>query len=1004
MLRWRPAPRLHSAARLIHGVVLPAGKRGCLIVFIDWPILHDTVGDVLLAAVFLSVLLFVAPQAAALSACTAGEIMAQDAGCPPTGVCTITQSFTVANGCVLDFAGRDVVVGGTGVLKAPAAALTIRAASLALRAGAFLDARGQASSGAGSQGGSVTIETTGAVDIQKSGTTRARIDVSGTYVAGAISIRAGGPITIGGRLGALQLVSSGGGGQINLETSAAIATSAGSEILATGGTNSMLPGGKIRMAAGTSIDLGDLLDVSGSQAGSIELTAGTTLVVRGLKGNGMAAAGEGGGVALVSGRDLSILGQILLRGSSSDSSEGGAGGAVTLKVAYGDLIIAGGIYAEGMSPDGDGGNVEADVNGALQVLAGATISARSNGRDGVGGGISLSAATTLSTAAPLDVSGGADGGSILVESGGDMTLAKNLDARGRYSEGSGGDITVTAGKSGPGALTVQSDLDASGGACSVDGCGEGGSVDVSGCFVQVSSTGRLLARASGIAGYISILAREGFRVDGTVNATKTQAAGADGAILFSYPPDKPPVLRVGGVTPEATFAPMARCTESNRIDCLMPCPACGDGSIDFPETCDDGGVLSCDGCSRFCVAEICDPAALCATECNPGIGCPPLPSTPCGGLPTATPTAPAATKTATQVFTVTPTPTVTLAPGAPTWTVTRTPTGTGTHTNTPAPTVSATATVTSSSTATRSPSLTPTATVSPTRTETPSSQYDAVITVPRPLLVNLGRGGVVAKAARVRVINGSVTDPVKRLIRLVVDEGDCPRGVLVEAPDFNSTLPGAQDTALLAGGQVAYASIPLRFDPEVFQPINRKSPRRCSMRLHAAVVSAGNVDPSPDNNTAILELNVVDKLVRSAPAHQTAIVTVKPLSLRISPRKTSVSHNVRFLVSNADQGDVAGHAIRVVASDGDCPTGTLSLPAFHQPNALPANETMVKSMKNRMGRVTVTVQASEFAGSTRKSPRRCTALLVASGPAGDSDLSNNVTALSIDVVTQGPSR
>ena len=57
--------------------------------------------------------------------------------------------------------------------------------------------------------------------------------------------------------------------------------------------------------------------------------------------------------------------------------------------------------------------------------------------------------------------------------------------------------------------------------------------------------------------------------------------------------------------------------------CLTPCPVCGNGVTEFPETCDDttGTPESCDGCSVFCQLEDCDDGNPCTIDsCDPVTG------------------------------------------------------------------------------------------------------------------------------------------------------------------------------------------------------------------------------------------------------------------------------------------------------------------------------------------------------------------------------------------------
>jgi hypothetical protein len=205
----------------------------------------------------------------------------------------------------------------------------------------------------------------------------------------------------------------------------------------------------------------------------------------------------------------------------------------------------------------------------------------------------------------------------------------------------------------------------------------------------------------------------------------------------------------------------------------------------------------------------------------------------------------------------------------------------------------------------------------------------------------------------------------------------------------------------LAPGQSAVASVPLRIDATKFQPINRKSPQRCTLTFEVAVPLAGNLDPSPENNLVTAELNVVD-LSRTDPflPHQTVVKSVAPVKVKFGRKGLDITRNLVAYVTNADASDIAGHAITLESSDGDCPTGTLGLPIFHRPNAIEQNTAPVKDMKSRHAIIRLVLHAAEFAGGTARSPRRCTALLVATGPAGDNDVSNNVTLVPIDVSTK----
>src|SRR5262249_5119317 len=96
-------------------------------------VLRSSAAVVLGAALFLTI--GSARPAQALTACPAADITAQDPGCPASGACSITQSFTVGNSCVLDFTGRAVTVSASGVLDVGPVKATLNAGSLTVAPG-----------------------------------------------------------------------------------------------------------------------------------------------------------------------------------------------------------------------------------------------------------------------------------------------------------------------------------------------------------------------------------------------------------------------------------------------------------------------------------------------------------------------------------------------------------------------------------------------------------------------------------------------------------------------------------------------------------------------------------------------------------------------------------------------------------------------------------------------------------------------------------------------------
>jgi len=122
-----------------------------------------------LGALFVSV--GIAREAHALNACTAADIIAAEgANCPnSTAPCSIKRSYTIANGCILDFGTRTVTVSG------PGGTLDVGSRGMTIKAGTFTVGSGGNVQGLGNnpapldRGGMIMIQATGAVVIDKDG-------------------------------------------------------------------------------------------------------------------------------------------------------------------------------------------------------------------------------------------------------------------------------------------------------------------------------------------------------------------------------------------------------------------------------------------------------------------------------------------------------------------------------------------------------------------------------------------------------------------------------------------------------------------------------------------------------------------------------------------------------------------------------------------------------------------------------------------------------------------
>ncbi|MCX8073629.1 MAG: hypothetical protein N3C12_14460 [Candidatus Binatia bacterium] len=715
--------------------------------------------------------------AAAIPACTANEIIAQEPNCGPTGNCVITKAYEVPSAapCVFNFSGRNVSLASTSRITVGSGDLTIQAANFTMAPGALIDAQGTGTSGRSANGGTVRIFSSGTVDIQGVSGNRSRIDASANNAAGTIRIEATGNVTLNGRLLATNLRSTADGGSVTVISGGNLSTSATpiTEILVTGGSQAIRGGGQIDLQARGDVTLATntSIDIRGSNGGTLDVSAGGNITFSGAAASSTGEAGSGGTITISAGRRVVIAGVITGNGGTADPTAGGEGGSLSIETLLGDVVIRANLRFEGSDPDGDGGDIDIDANGDIQIASGVTVSTRSDGSLGVGGTVALTAArdivTSTQSAPAIDVSGGGGGGGLDIVAGRNIVLNAPIDVSGRAAGGVGGDVSIVAGDFGNGNLTIANTVDVSGGPCSTEaGCGEGGTTDVEACTLTVAANGRMNGNAPDAGGFHRLTGRQQVQVSGSVTALATTGAGTNGSVGIFFPNTTSPVLSANAVRPTPSLNPRPLCTNLEAAeDCLVPCTTCGNGVIEFPEECDDRNSLNCDGCSSACRFESCPPAEFCAggVACDPQVGC-----AICPDAPTPTPTN---TRTPTHTRTMTPSPTVTATPpvtstptpsasvtatsshsptpsatpsrsaspthavtATPTNTSTASPTGTATVTPTATPTASATASATSSATTTATPTSTysasPTATVTPslTATATPRPSDTATVT------------------------------------------------------------------------------------------------------------------------------------------------------------------------------------------------------------------------------------------------------------------------------------
>lgn len=278
--------------------------------------------------------------------------------------------------------------------------------------------------------------------------------------------------------------------------------------------------------------------------------------------------------------------------------------------------------------------------------------------------------------------------------------------------------------------------------------------------------------------------------------------------------------------------------------------------------------------------------------------------------------------------------------------------------------------------------------------------FDSVVRPPVPLTVTFpARPGASSTLSRtVRVLVRNASKKASQDVLLVADRGDCPVGLITDVPDFDTRTAGALDHVTLRPGQIKVAAIPLLFDRAAFTSATSRTPARCTMRFTSQTLPAGSsVDPTPANNVATLELNVVDATDAQIPGVSESYVrSALPVALTIPSTKQSVQRRVPILVGNGTLAERAGHEITVTVNGGDCPSSIFD--SFDLDLKAPLNQAsaVVRGGALKAGMLPLTVDLNTFATPNRFAPARCTAEVTVSG-AADGDAGNNTTKLVIDV-------
>ncbi|HEV7733100.1 MAG TPA: hypothetical protein VGR62_13100 [Candidatus Binatia bacterium] len=582
------------------------------------------------------------------------------------------------NDCTLDFGNRDVTI--SGKVQLGTRRLKIRAKSLVISNG--VDGRGAANT----RGGTLEVETFvgTALDFRLL-TNAAKIDLSGGLGGGVFSLDAkGGASLEQGEIRADGLTATAAGGSIALRSETGNihvgTTLSADDGTGTGGGSSLIdlqaPGGAITLnganisAAAGSIDIaardavssdqgaklrtdrGGAIDITGgvltlagensATFGSINLhaTAGALAVTRtsqpGLRVDA-STDGDTGEISLVAdapgtagtitiatpivapGADVEVQATGLLRvtkklnasGTPAGGGDTTGAGQVVLESELLDIEITDDVLSNDNQTEGS-----VDLIAGHDVLVDGGVEAKGT-MGGPGGAVTISAGRNVRVGAgrTVDASGGESGGSVEVRAGGDVELVSTsrIDA-GTGSPGPGGVIDLAAGADGEaGSITIAGSVVAK----TKDAGFSPSVVLLEGCDVTIAAAGTVDSNrlgSNGENGSNTFTARKSVTVSGKV-------LGGGGNFLTSV------ASPAGGgqVTPSFTVSLRPACTGNGvPAGCLLPCPTCGDGQKEFPETCDEGAADRCSSkCGPTCRTDlVCDAALQCAgVACDTVAGC-----------------------------------------------------------------------------------------------------------------------------------------------------------------------------------------------------------------------------------------------------------------------------------------------------------------------------------------------------------------------------------------------
>jgi cysteine-rich repeat protein len=384
----------------------------------------------------------------------------------------------------------------------------------------------------------------------------------------------------------------GDGGEVDLTSETGVIVLLGSATASVLGAESS--GGSVTIDASKEATVGGSILVGGGDGGGGEATissatAGVTVARTAVIDVSSTSAGQGGGICLETGTLAAGAGSVVVEGrlSAAGGPTGGPGGGIELSA--GDSVQVTGsalVNASGGDGGGRGGTVSLTADPGFATIAGPLMAA-GGGPSGAGGIIAIEAGGRISFGAPADARGFGAGGQIgIATDTGPVEILDDLNAG--SSNAAGGTIEVAA----QGPVRIASTL------VSTGSIAPGGRIEVVGCTVTICGLdspscpagGDGVLQSQGPNGVNRLTGRNGTAVLGTIRAH--QSSGRNELVYDGDDEHEP--LRLG------TIVPTALLIVDNGV---VPCPVCGNRTIEPPETCDDGNTNDGDGCSSLCQEE-----------------------------------------------------------------------------------------------------------------------------------------------------------------------------------------------------------------------------------------------------------------------------------------------------------------------------------------------------------------------------------------------------------------